>query len=216
MLFFNLYCTEKCIFVEKLQRTRVIKLCASLQGKSSIFNEPDDMFIKNDTIALRCAEPEDASQIFLWENDRDIWRVSGTHVPYTLFQIEQFLLNNNDLTSQRQLRLMIDLTESGQAIGCIDIFDYDPINQRAGLGILIDKAFRRQGYAKAALALCIEYLFNNVLLHQVYCSIDETNAESQQLFVNQGFELCGKRKDWLRTTEGYLDVLEYQLITHRQ
>ena len=185
-------------------------------GKSSIFNELDDMFIKNDTIALRCAEPEDAGQIFLWENDRDIWRVSGTHVPYTLFQIEQFLLNNNDLTSQRQLRLMIDLTESGQAIGCIDIFDYDPINQRAGLGILIDKAFRQQGYAKAALALCIEYLFNNVLLHQVYCSIDETNAESQQLFVNQGFELCGKRKDWLKTAKGYLDVLEYQLITHRQ
>ena len=181
-------------------------------GKSSIFNELDDMFIKNDTITLRCAEPEDARQVFLWENDRDIWRVSGTHVPYTLFQIEQFLLNNNDLTSQRQLRLMIDLTESGQAIGCIDIFDYDPINQRAGLGILIDKAFRRQGYAKAALALCIEYLFNNVLLHQVYCSIDETNAESQQLFVNQGFELCGKRKDWLRTAKGYLDVLEYQLI----
>lgn len=184
-------------------------------GKSSIFNEPDDMFIKNDTIALRCAEPEDASQIFLWENDRDIWRVSGTHVPYTLFQIEQFLLNNNDLTSQRQLRLMIDLTESGQAIGCIDIFDYDLINQRAGLGILIDKAFRQQGYAKAALALCIEYLFNNVLLHQVYCSIDETNLESQQLFVGQGFELCGRRKEWLKTAEGYLDVFEYQLIKHR-
>lgn len=170
------------------------------------------MFIKNDTIALRCAEPEDAELIFRWENDRDVWRISGTHVPYSRFQIEQFLLGNNDLTSQKQLRLMIDLTESGASIGCIDIFDYDAINGHAGLGILIDKAHRRQGYAKAALALCIDYLFRDLMLHQVYCSIDELNAESRQLFENQGFLLCGRRKDWLKTTEGYLEVFEYQLI----
>ena len=180
--------------------------------ESGIFNESNVMFIKNDIITLRCAEPEDAGQVFLWENDRDIWRVSGTHVPYTRFQIEQFLLGNNDLFSNKQLRLMIDLTENGQTIGCIDIFDYDGINQRAGLGILIDEAHRQQGYAKAALALCIEYLFHDVMLHQVYCSIDETNTESQQLFTEQGFVLCGKRKDWIKTTEGYLVVFEYQMI----
>ena len=170
------------------------------------------MFIKNDTITLSCAEPEDAEQIYRWENDRDIWRVSGTHTPYSRFQIEQFLLDNNDIAAQKQLRLMIDLTESGDTIGCIDIYDYDGINQRAGLGILIDKAFRQQGYAKAALALCVEYLFKDLLLHQVYCSIDETNTESQQLFIGQGFELVGRRKEWLKTAEGYLDVLEYQLV----
>ncbi len=174
------------------------------------------MFIKDEIIALRCAEPEDAQQIFLWENDRDIWRVSGTYVPFTRFQIEQFLLNSNDLFSQKQLRLMIDMVETGESIGCIDIFDYDNINSRAGLGILIDRAFRQQGYAKAALTLCIEYLFKNLLLHQVYCSIDETNTESQQLFLGLGFELCGKRIDWINTPDGYLDTLEYQLIERKE
>lgn len=172
------------------------------------------MFIKNETINLRVAEPEDAELIYGWENDRSVWRVSGTHVPYSRFQIEQFLLSNNDLTSQKQLRLMIDLNETGQSIGCIDIFDYDAFNGRAGLGILIDEEFRQQGYAKAVLALCIEYLFKNVMLHQVYCSIDETNHESQQLFTSQGFTLCGHRKDWIRTAEGYLDELEYQLTNY--
>ena len=173
------------------------------------------MFIQNDTIALRCAEPEDAPLIYRWENDRDIWRVSGTHVPYSRFQIEQFLLGDNDIMAQKQLRLMIDLTDDGQTIGCIDIYDYDAFNGRAGLGILIDKAFRQQGYAKSALALCVEYLFKDLLLHQVYCSIDERNVESQQLFLGQGFELVGRRKDWLKTAEGYLDVLEYQLLGRR-
>lgn len=169
------------------------------------------MFIKNDILALRSAEPDDAEQIYLWENDRDIWRISGTHVPYSRFQIEQFLLGNNDLPSQKQLRLMIDLPNR-QTIGCIDIFDYDAFNSRAALGILIDKAFRQQGYAKAALALCTEYLFNDVMLHQVYCSIDACNTESQKLFLGQGFEQCGQRKDWIRTAERYIDVYEYQLI----
>ena len=171
------------------------------------------MFIKDDTITLRCAEPEDAELIYHWENDRDIWRVSGTHVPFTRFQIEQFLLSNNDLFSQKQLRLMIEMNETRESIGCIDIFDYDGINLRAGIGITIDKDHRKQGYAKAALALCIDFLFNDVLLHQVYCSIDETNTESQKLFIGQGFELCGRRKDWLKTSEGFLDVLEYQLMS---
>lgn len=170
------------------------------------------MFIKNDTITLRCAEPEDAERIFLWENDRDIWRVSGTHVPFTRFQIEQFLLSNNDLFSMKQLRLMIDLNATGESIGCIDIFDYDGINQRAGLGILIDQKHRQQGWAKAALCLCVDYLFHDLMLHQVYCSIDETNDESQRLFTSQGFTLCGKRKDWIKTVLGFIAVFEYQRI----
>ena len=186
-------------------------MCQSAD-KRRVFNELEQMFIKNETITLRPAEPEDAERIFLWENDRDVWRVSGTHAPYSRFQIEQFLLSDNDLLANKQLRLMINLTESGQTIGCIDIYDYDGFNQRASLGILIDKAHRRQGYAKAALGLCVEYLFRDLMLHQVHCAIDALNTESQQLFESLGFVLCGRRKEWIRTAEGFIDELEYQLL----
>ena len=184
-------------------------------AKNDHYLDLNAMFVKNDIITLRCAEPEDAELNYRWENDRTNWRVSGTHVPFTRFQIEQFLLSNNDLFSQNQLRLMIDLNETGESIGCIDICDYDAINNRAALGILIDKAHRRQGYASAALALCVNYLFHDLMLHQVYCSIDITNIDSQHVFLNQGFELCGKRKDWVRTEAGFLDVFEYQLINDK-
>lgn len=170
------------------------------------------MFIKDETIMLRCAEPEDAPLIYRWENDRTVWRVSGTIVPYTLFHIEQFLLNNNDLTSQKQLRLMIDFCGTKESIGCIDIYDYDALNERAKVGILIDKVYRHQGYAANALSLCLDYLFKDLMLHQVYCVIDEKNIESQKLFEGQGFVLCGRRKDWIKTADGFIDELEYQKI----
>ena len=198
--------------MSKISAAKGHQIICQQPRNTKFFIDFDNMFIKNDTITLRPAEPDDAELIFQWENDRDNWRVSGTHAPYSRFQIEQFLLADNDLQAQRQLRLMVDLTENGQTIGCIDIFDYDAINQRAGLGILIDKAFRRQGYAKAALTLCVEYLFHDLMLHQVHCCIDALNTGSQQLFASQGFVLCGRKKEWIRSKDGFLDELEFQLI----
>ena len=118
------------------------------------------MFIKNENIALRVAEPYDADVIYRWENDSDIWRVSETTVPYSMHQIKSFLMNNNDLTSEKQLRLMIERLSDASAIGCIDIYDYDSHNERAGIGILIDKDYRRKGYAGQAIALLTDYCFN--------------------------------------------------------
>ena len=170
------------------------------------------MFIKKGETALRSAEPSDALQIYEWENDREVWHVSDTYAPYSLHQIEQFLQNSNDLISCHQLRLMIDF--QGKSIGCIDIFDYDAINERAGLGILIQKDFRHQGHAHNALVMTIQYLFENLMLHQVYCSIDNDNTDSQHLFESVGFEPCGHRKQWKKTPNGFTDIIDYQLINN--
>lgn len=172
------------------------------------------VFISEDIISLRPAEPEDAQLIYDWENDRDIWRVSETSTPLSLFQIEQFLLGNSDLVANRQLRLMIDVKGCEKPVGCIDLFDYQPIHGRVGLGVLIDKAYRRNGYAFNAIKLCLDYLFQNVMLHQVYCLIDDLNDESRRLFEKLGFSAGGRRKDWLRTPNGYIDVCFYQIIAH--
>lgn len=174
------------------------------------------MFISENNISLRPAEPEDASQIYGWENDRDIWRVSETSTPLSLFQIEQFLLGNSDLVTNRQLRLMIEVKGGEKPVGCIDLYDYNPLHGRVALGIMIDKACRKNGYASQAIGMCLKYLFQNVMVHQVYCLIDELNTESQLLFEKLGFINGGRRKDWLRTPNGYIDVCFYQIIAHEK
>ncbi|MBO4568248.1 MAG: GNAT family N-acetyltransferase [Bacteroidales bacterium] len=170
------------------------------------------MFIKNEIVTLRIAEPHDAELIYRWENDMDVWRDSETRVPFSRMQIEEFLLNNNDLMSMKQLRLMIEDTQNGAQVGCIDIYDYDEFNSRAGIGILIDKKHRGKDYAKNAISLLLKYCFNTLLLNQIYALVLETNANSIKLFESLGFVKCGVKKQWYKTTDGFVDQIEYQYI----
>ena len=97
------------------------------------------MFAQNENIIIRAAEPNDAELIYNWENNQEIWRVSETYMPYSLYQVESFLLDNNDLFSAHQIRFIIERKNDLLPIGCIDIYDFDPIHLRAGVGILIQK-----------------------------------------------------------------------------
>ena len=170
------------------------------------------MFTSDGKISLRIAEPEDARQIYEWENDRSVWRVSETSNPVSMFQVEQFLLGNSDLVTNRQLRLMVCHSDFDRPVGSVDLFDFDPVNSRIGIDILIEKAYRGQGYATQALKLCLDYLFHDIMVHQVHCLIDVQNQKSRHLFMNLGFTECGRRKDWIKTPEGFLDAVFYQKI----
>ena len=170
------------------------------------------MFAQNENIIIRAAEPKDASLIYKWENDQEIWRVSETYMPYSLYQIEEFLLNNSDLFSIRQIRFIIERKEDNKNIGCIDLYDFDPIHMRAGVGILLQKEYRKQGYAKEALELLIDYCFKTLMLKQIYCLIDVLNIDSINLFTKIGFTQCGLRKEWIRTPNGFIDEIELQYI----
>ncbi len=167
-------------------------------------------------LLLRAPEPSDVDTIFRWENDMSIWHLSNTQTPYSRFAIEQYVLNTtNDIYATKQLRLMVDWHSSGidiLTVGSIDLFDFDPFHKRAGIGILIDDSYRKKGFAAEAIHLLIEYCFNTLNLHQVFCNIERGNEDSISLFTKAGFTSCGIKKDWLFRNDGWTDELMFQLI----
>jgi len=167
-------------------------------------------------LLLRAPEPVDIDIIFNWENDMRIWHLGNTISPFSRFAIEQFVMNtDNDIFSSKQLRLMIDWHSSGdgtKTVGSIDLFDFDPLHKRAGIGILIDESSRRKGFASEALNLLIEYCFTILNLHQLYCNIEERNTESIRLFTKAGFITCGNKKEWLFRDGEWTNELMLQLI----
>jgi diamine N-acetyltransferase len=58
----------------------------------------------------------------------------------------------------------------------------------------------------------IDYCFDILMLKQIYCLIDVLNTDSLKLFKKVGFEQCGYRKEWIRTPQGFIDEIEFQLI----
>ena len=152
-------------------------------------------------IHLRALEPADIDLLYEWENDSSIWHLGNTFAPFSRFVLEQYILNaQNDIFSNKQLRLMIDLNKPGDStptIGSIDLFDFDPYHHRAGVGILITPSFRGKGYASEALELLKKYAFTLLDLHQLYCNIESENKNSIALFEKHNFEKCGEKKDWL-------------------
>ena len=156
-------------------------------------------------VRLRAIEPEDEDILFRWENDQKFWQVSNTLAPFSRHILRQYLEQAHlDIFQTRQLRLVIEVTEPEKPVGLIDLFDFDPHHRRAGIGILIGETEEwGKGYAKEALHILLEYVFTVLLLNQVYCSIDETNAASMHLFRNAGFRVTGIREQWNRTQSGW-------------
>lgn len=170
--------------------------------------------LTGNTIQLRALEPEDLEFVYRLENDESIWEVSNTQTPYSRFLIRQYLENaHQDIYEAKQLRLAICKKDSFEAIGLIDLFDFDPVNQRAGIGIIISEtADRNKGTGSEALQLLISYAFNTLQLHQLYANIDSGNVASVRLFTNFGFTLTGLKKDWIKRNNNYHDEGLYQLI----
>lgn len=170
--------------------------------------------LQGDTIVLRALEPEDLEFIYSIENDEDIWEVSNTQTPYSRFLIRQYLENaHQDIYEAKQLRLAICEKDGFTAVGLIDLFDFDPVNQRAGVGIIIhSKENRNKGIGKEALGLLINYAFTRLQVHQLYANIDMENSASISLFTNFGFRLIGIKKDWNKRNNHYSDEALYQLI----
>lgn len=159
-------------------------------------------------VALRAVEMSDASLIHKWENDTAIWRVSNTLTPFSHYIIEQYILNSDqDIFASRQLRLMIDRINSADivAIGTIDLFEFDPLHRRAGVGIMICEESRNHGYASEALELLKKYTFETLQLHQLFCHISPENELSLSLFIKHGFAITGTRLQWLRLNGKWLD-----------
>ncbi len=165
-------------------------------------------------IELRQMEPNDVDLLYNWENDSSIWQLSNTTTPFSKFYLEQFILNStNDIYTDKQLRLIAVLKDNKElAVGCIDFFDFDPKNLRAGIGILIDKNHRKRGYGSEVLDIIIKYSKNTLNLHQIFCNIGADNTESLKLFKNKGFEIAGLKKEWVKKPNKWEDEYLLQLF----
>lgn len=166
--------------------------------------------LKGDKVRLRPVEPWDVDKLLEWENDHKHWRVSNTLVPFSKDVIMRYIENAQDIFAVKQVRFIITEVNSLNAIGSLDLFDFEPLHQRAGVGILVEEGHRGQGYALEALQLIEEYALSVVGIRNLYCNILEDNVQSQKLFEKAGYVQVGRKVKWFNDQIDWLDELMYQ------
>ena len=169
--------------------------------------------LKGRQVVLRALEPSDLEFLYQLENDTSIWEISGTLKPYSKKVLQLYLENaHRDIYEVKQLRLCVCALE-GEGIGLIDLFDFDPKNRRAGIGIVVaNPGDRNKGVGAEASSLLCNYAFSVLDLHQLYANILEDNPSSIHLFEKMGFERIGIKKEWIRTSSGFKNEIMFQKI----
>ena len=114
------------------------------------------IYLQNQEIKLRALEPKDLESLYQWENNTNEWHTGSTVEPYSRYILETYIEQaSKNLFEGKQLRLIIERRSDSKAIGAIDLFDYDSIHNRAGVGILIESAEQGKGYGNQSLELLL-------------------------------------------------------------
>lgn len=170
--------------------------------------------LEDDAIVLRGVEPEDVDFLFQTENNTKFWKVSDTLIPFSKSALKRYAEALHDITQQKQYRFVIHDKEKNVPVGMLDLFDYNAVNRRAMVGIIIaSPEVLGKGLAKRALILLEQYAIEFLNLKQLACCIQANNERSRLLFEGVGYNRCGERKDWYINKEGeFISELLFQKI----
>lgn len=154
---------------------------------------------------LRPLEPEDLELLYTIENDPTLWSVSGTNVPYSHYDLRNYITNQqHDIYADKQLRLVI-CDDDDSAVGLIDLFNYSPEHNRAEMGIAILRSKQGKGYSQRAIAQLHEYVCTTLFLNQIYCIVPENNKSSLRMLECAGYTSVATLPQWLKIRNGYIN-----------
>ena len=163
-------------------------------------------------IALRKIEPTDLPFLYQWENDASAWADGANNNPLSQQDLRDYISSTTgDIYKDGQLRLVIQSVseavctlsaqrsvspQDGLTIGCVDLFDFDPRNRRAALGMYIAPEHRGKGVGREALAQIEAYAFDFLHLRCLYAVIAQNNTACSAIFEHAGYIPSSPLKNW--------------------
>lgn len=136
---------------------------------------------------------EELRRLYAWGRDEEVLRWSGgspLHMTYHEFKAafprEQY---------RRDQRVYVILTETGEMVGRLGIFDIDYLNREATLGVVLgEKAYWSKGYGTEAIQTLLTHLFFNENFRQINLYTYSDNYRAQRSFGKVGFRHTGTRR----------------------
>lgn len=162
---------------------------------------------------IRIIEETDLDRTLKWINDPDLMILMGIRGPKTaMMQKKWFEELNRDST---KIVFAICLKDSNEHIGNVSLYSIDFIHRNAGLSIFIfDKTNHHHGYGTDALKLLLEYAFDYLNLHRIYCKTSSNYHEAIKIYQKLGFYEEGILREHEYNNGKYVDKIIMGLIAN--
>ncbi|WP_084607367.1 GNAT family N-acetyltransferase [Sulfurospirillum arcachonense] len=173
--------------------------------------------LEGERIYLRELRLEDAQGNYPnWLNDPEVCRYnSHGDILYTKEMAKEYIKSIQNSLTCKVFAICENVDETH--IGNISLQNISVKNKNAEFAILMgEKSFWGKGYAKEASDMLLEYGFNNLCLHRIYCGTSEANTPMQKLAHAMNMEKEGVKKEALFKDNKFYDVFEYAIVNETQ
>ena len=117
--------------------------------------------LESNNIFIRKPIESDLDFVYNTENNHNLWKYGSENIEFSKKDILDFILNSKlpiNLTQQQRFIIC----KKNKSIGIIDLFNYN--SKSVSLGIYIEEAYRKKGFAKESLKMLISYCRDNLKL----------------------------------------------------
>lgn len=171
------------------------------------------MKLEGKQIYLRPIEINDAEGNYPnWLNDSDVCRYnSHGDTLYTREMAKAYIASVTD--NPCFAVFAICLHEDDRHIGNISLQQISTKNRNAEFAILIgEPSVYGQGIGYEAGELLVDYAFNTLKLHRLYCGTHSENIGMQHLALKLGMREEGRRHEAIFKNGKFADLVEYSLL----
>lgn len=162
------------------------------------------MLISN-RIKIRAIEEADLSLIAQWRNNPEVYEYFYEYLPVSVRQQRGWW--EKQLSDSSELNFVISNLDD-TPIGTVSIYHWDRRNRKAEWGRLIiaDTKMRSTGIGSEIEALILEYSFEHMNLHKLYCEVLCSNEKVAAMHERFGFVKEGVLREHVFKAGSYADV----------
>jgi RimJ/RimL family protein N-acetyltransferase len=172
------------------------------------------VFLKGECIHLRALMEKDLTSSYLqWLNDEEVCRYNSHAVfPNSEQKMKAFY---DSLQNQHNVVLAIIHSDTDRHIGNVSLQNINWLSRNAEFAILMgEKDYWGKGFGKEAARLIVQYGFERLNLHRIYCGTLNGNSGMIKLAASMGMIEEGRRREAIFKNGKYEDILEYGILCH--
>lgn len=167
-----------------------------------------------DRLILRKIKENDYKEAYKnWCSDENVSKYVMWNVHKNELETKELFSNwINDYKDLCCFRWIVEIKESKELIGTIDVVKLSEVNSRAEIGYCYGSKYWGNGYATEALKCVIDYLLNEVEIDLVVSSFEVSNPASGRVMEKAGMKCVGYLPKWVINKKGIREDLKYCII----